>query len=126
MELLWVLYLFLNFTRYFFSNTKFKNDYSYVFIDRDDTIDSLKNQLLPLLKSIKDFNIAAYKKGYTDNIKPGKYKIDRGMGNNKIINSLRSKRLTVKVTFNNQERLEDLAGIIISNRSRQFRSIKFI
>ena len=32
------------------------------------------------------------------------------MGNNKIINSLRSKRLTVKVTFNNQERLEDLAG----------------
>ena len=34
------------------------------------------------------------------------------MGNNKIINSLRSKRLTVKVTFNNQERLEDLAGRI--------------
>ena len=104
------IFIFKFYTIFFLNNTKFKNDYSYVFIDRDDTIDSLKNQLLPLLKSIKDFNIAANKKGYTDNIKPGKYKIDRGMGNNKIINSLRSKRLTVKVTFNNQERLEDLAG----------------
>ena len=104
------IFIFRFYTIFFLNNTKFKNDYSYVFIDRDDTIDSLKNQLLPLLKSIKDFNIAANKKGYTDNIKPGKYKIDRGMGNNKIINSLRSKRLTVKVTFNNQERLEDLAG----------------
>ena len=104
------VFIFKFYKIFFLSNTKFKNDYSYVFIDRDDTIDSLKNQLLPILKSIKDFNIAANKKGYTDNIKPGKYKIDRGMGNNKIINSLRSKRLTVKVTFNNQERLEDLAG----------------
>ena len=33
---------------------------------------------------------------------------------NKIINNLRSKRLTVKVTFNNQERLEDLVGRISS------------
>ena len=106
------IFIFKFYTIFFLNNTKFKNDYSYVFIDRDDTIDSLKNQLLPLLKSIKDFDIAAYKKGYTYNIKPGKYKIDRGMGNNKIINSLRSKRLAVKVTFNNQERLEDLAGRI--------------
>ena len=97
-----------------FLNTKFKNDYSYVFIDRDDTIDSLNNQLLPLLESIKGFNIAAQKKGYTYNIKPGKYKIEKGMGNNKIINILRTKRLTVKVTFNNQERLKDLAGRVSS------------
>ena len=106
------IFIFKFYTIFFLNNTKFKNNYSYVFIDRDDTIDSLKNQLLPLLKSIKSFNIAANKKGYTKNIKPGKYKIDKGMGNNKIINSLRSKRLTVKVTFNNQERLEDLAGRI--------------
>ena len=31
------------------------------------------------------------------------------MGNNQIINILRSQRLTVKVVFNNQERLENLA-----------------
>lgn len=108
------IFVFRFYKIFFLNNTKFKNDYSYVFIDRDDTIDSLNNQLLPLLKSIENFSIAANKKGYTYTIKPGKYKIDKGMGNNKIINNLRSKRLTVKVTFNNQERLEDLAGRISS------------
>ena len=108
------IFIFQFYKIFFLNNTKFKNDYSYVFIDRDDTIDSLNNQLLPLLESIKGFNIAAQKKGYTYNIKPGKYKIEKGMGNNKIINILRTKRLTVKVTFNNQERLKDLAGRVSS------------
>ena len=93
------IFIFQFYKIFFLNNTKFKNDYSYVFIDRDDTIDSLNNQLLPLLESIKGFNIAAQKKGYTYNIKPGKYKIEKGMGNNKIINILRTKRLTVKVTL---------------------------
>ena len=34
------------------------------------------------------------------------------MGNNTIVNILRSERLTTKVIFNNQERLENLAGRI--------------
>ena len=97
---------------FFWDNTVFENDYSYVFIDRDDTIDSLQIQLNSILKSSDDFRVAANKKGYTQNIKPGKYKILKGLGNNEIINLLRSKRLTVKVVFNNQERLEDLAGRI--------------
>ena len=40
----------------------------------------------------------------------GKYGLYKGSSNNQIINSLRSKNLTVLVTFNNQERLENLAG----------------
>ena len=97
---------------FFWDNTVFENDYSYVFIDQDDTIDSLQIQFNSILKSSDDFRVAANKKGYTQNIKPGKYKILKGLGNNEIINLLRSKRLTVKVVFNNQERLEDLAGRI--------------
>ncbi len=108
------IFIFQFYKIFFLNNTKFKNDYTYIFIDRDDTIDSLNNQLLPLLKSIKGFKIAAKKKGYTNHIKPGKYKIEKGMGNNQIINNLRSKPLTVNVTFNNQERLEDLAGRVSS------------
>ena len=69
-------------------------------------------QMDPLLKSTTNFKIAANKKGYSQNVKPGKYKLNKGLGNNEIINVLRSKRLTVKVVFNNQERLEDLAGRI--------------
>ena len=103
-------YFVINFYQIFFwDNTQFKNEASYVFIDRDDTIDSLDIQLLPLLKSVDRFRIAANKKGYTDRLKPGKYKLTPNLGNNQIINILRSQRLTVKVVFNNQERLENLA-----------------
>ena len=97
---------------FFWVNTVFENDFSYVFIDRDDSIDSLMIQMDPLLKSTTNFKIAANKKGYSQNVKPGKYKLNKGLGNNEIINVLRSKRLTVKVVFNNQECLEDLAGRI--------------
>lgn len=97
---------------FFWSNTKFNNKYSFVFIDRDDNVDSLLTQLKPILKSLKDFKIAAEKKGYFLKIRPGKYKIKKSMGNNTIVNILRSERLTTKVIFNNQERLENLAGRI--------------
>ena len=97
---------------FFWSNTKFNNKYSFVFIDRDDNVDSLLTKVKPLLKSLKDFTVAAEKKGYFSKIRPGKYKIKKNMGNNNIVNILRSERLTTKVTFNNQERLENLAGRI--------------
>ena len=93
---------------FFLSNTSFSNEASYVFIDRDDTIDSLEIQLLPLLKSVDRFLLAAEKKGYTSRLRPGKYKLVPDMGNNDLINVLRSQRQTVSVVFNNQERLEDL------------------
>ena len=106
-------YFFIRFYQVFFwSNTKFNNKYSFVFIDRDDNPDSLLTKVKPLLKSIKDFTIAAEKKGYFSKIRPGKYKIKKSMGNNSIVNILRSERLTTRVTFNNQERLENLAGRI--------------
>ena len=95
---------------FFWNNTQFENDYSFVFIDRDDTIDSLSLQLNPLLKSTKHFLLASEKKGYSQKVLPGKYRLEKGMNNNEIINTLRSKRLTTRVIFNNQERLEDLAG----------------
>ena len=47
---------------FFWSNTKFNNKYSFVFIDRDDNVDSLLTKVKPLLKSLKDFTIAAEKK----------------------------------------------------------------
>ena len=56
-------YFVFNFYQIFFwSNTAFNNDSSYIYIDRDDTIDSLENQLLPLLKSVDRFLLAAKKK----------------------------------------------------------------
>mgnify|MGYP001454894374 CR=1 FL=1 len=97
---------------FFWSNTNFENDFAYIFIDRDDTIDSLNIKLKPIIKSNNFFLTAAEKKGYFKSIIPGKYKIKKRMGNNQIINILRSQKLTTKVVFNNQQRLEDLAGRI--------------
>ena len=105
------LYFFYLFNKTFFwVNTKFENEVKYIYIKDGETFESLCNQLSPYLNSVSDFKLAAKKKGYLNRVKPGKYAINNGSNNNEIINSLRSKNLTVKVTFNNQERLENLAG----------------
>ena len=105
------LYFFYLFNKTFFwNNTKFVSEVQYIYIKDGETFESLCDQLSPYLKSISDFTLAAKKKGYFNRIKPGKYALRQGSNNNEIINSLRSKNLTVKVTFNNQERLENLAG----------------
>lgn len=103
-------FIFRFYNVFFWKNTQFANTHAFVFIDGDDTMDSLHLQLKPLLKSSKHFLLAAEKKGYTQNVLPGKYRLEKGMNNNEIVNTLRAKRLTTRVIFNNQERLEDLAG----------------
>ena len=105
------LYFFYLFNKTFFwDNTKFSSEVKYIYIKDGETFESLCDQLLPYLNSVSDFTVAAKKKGYFYRIKSGKYALYKGSNNNEIINSLRSKNLTVKVTFNNQERLENLAG----------------
>jgi len=105
------LYFFYLFNKTFFwDNTKFSSEVKYIYIEDGETFESLCDQLSPYLNSVSDFTVAAKKKGYFNRIKPGKYALYKGSNNNEIINSLRSKNLTVKVTFNNQERLENLAG----------------
>jgi UPF0755 protein len=105
------LYFTYTFYRVFFlPNTTFNNETSYIFISTGSDIDALLIELAPLIKSTDDFRLAAEKKGYASRIRAGKYALIKGMSNNDIINHLRGKSLSVKVTFNNQERLEDLAG----------------
>ncbi|WP_136465580.1 endolytic transglycosylase MltG [Flagellimonas onchidii] len=93
-------------------NTQFNNGEAFVYISSDATMADVKQNLEPLLKDISSFEAVADRKGYTQNIKGGKYAIKKGMNNNEIINTLRSRNLPVKVSFNNQERLETLAGRI--------------
>ena len=95
---------------FFFQNTAFTNDYAYVFIPSKATFEELRTELSPLLLSFDDFALAAEKKGYATRIRGGKYRLKKGANNNEIINTLRSGSLPVRVTFNNMERLENLAG----------------
>ena len=93
-------------------NTKFQNETAYVFIPTNANYIQVRQQLEPLLDNIDSFDAVAEQKKYISNIKAGRFAISKGMNNNEIINSIRSKNLPVKIAFNNQHSLEDLAGRI--------------
>lgn len=94
----------------FVSNTAFENDKATVFIGSNVTFNEVVADLEPLLKDVETFKTVAHKKKYSSNIKPGKYQLKKGMNNNDLVNSLRVNNLPVKLSFNNQESLESLAG----------------
>lgn len=96
----------------FTDNTAFNNREAHVFIPSNATIDDVVASLEPLLKDTKSFYVIADQKKYSSNIKAGHYIIKKGMTNNDIVNILRSNNIPIDVKFNNQERLEDLAGHI--------------
>jgi UPF0755 protein len=96
----------------FSPNTNFNTKEVFVYIKTGSTFNEVKEQLSPLLKNSTSFEIVAQKKGYTEQIRAGKYAILRGMSANEIVNTLRSGNLPVNVSFNNQESIEKLAGRI--------------
>lgn len=98
------------YTAVFSSNTAFENEEAHLYIAPEATFGEVKEDIEPLLKDMDAFISVANQKGYVANIKAGHYIIKKGMNNNEIINTIRSKNLPVKIAFNNQERLEDLAG----------------
>lgn len=105
-----VAYYFYN--AMFSPNTKFNNETAYIYVPTDANYAEVRSQLEPLLDNIDAFDALASQKKYTSNIKAGRFAISKGMNNNDIINSIRSKNLPIKIAFNNQHNLADLAGRI--------------
>lgn len=97
---------------FFSANTAFENETAYVFIRSTDSYAEVRAQLAPLLADMDAFDAVAQRKRYTENIKPGKYPLKKGMNNNEMVNALRSRNTPVRVSFNNQERPAGLAGRI--------------
>jgi UPF0755 protein len=95
-------------------NTAFNNETAYIYVPTNASYDQVREQLIPLLDDIGKFDALASQKKYTSNIKAGRFSIAKGMSNNDIINSIRSKNLPIKIAFNNQNNLADLAGRISS------------
>ena len=94
----------------FSSNTNFSENYKYIYIKTGSNYVDLIEQIKPDLINIDHFDVLAKRKMFIP--KPGKYIIKKGMSNNEIINSLRSRNLTVDVVFNNVKNMNELAGII--------------
>ncbi len=93
-------------------NTAFNNNEAYIYVPSNATYVDVREQLKPLLKDIDKFDALAKQKKYVSNIKAGRFVVKKGMNNNDIINSIRSKNLPIKIVFNNQTNLETLAGRI--------------
>src|SRR5690606_20010749 len=96
----------------FSGNTAFNNKEAHVYIPTNASIDDVVAELEPFLRDTESFYAVADQKRYSSNVKPGHFIIKKGMTNNDIINILRSRNIPINVKFNNQERLEDLAGHI--------------
>ncbi|NOR28305.1 MAG: endolytic transglycosylase MltG [Lutibacter sp.] len=85
----------------------------FLYIPTTSNFDDIENLIRPFLKRVKPFTWVANKKNYPNTIKPGKYHITKGLNNNELVNLLRSgKQTTVKLSFNNQDTFEKLAGRI--------------
>jgi len=93
-------------------NTDFENKEAFILVSSSDTYEDVREQLEPLLKDINTFDALAKRKKYVENVKAGKYRVAKDMTNNDIINSIRSKNIPIKLSFNNQNSIESLAGRI--------------
>ena len=91
-------------------NTNFDEDSTFIFINSSDSIVDILDTINKKIKSPKTFLRAANRMDYTKNIKSGRFKLNKGAGNKEIINSLKFNNIPLTVTFNNQERIQDLAG----------------
>ncbi|WP_431136915.1 endolytic transglycosylase MltG [Psychroserpens mesophilus] len=91
-------------------NTAFNNDKAYIYVPTNASYEDVREQLEPLLIDIDKFDALATQKKYTTNLKAGRYVIKKGMSNNDIINSIRIGNKPIKLSFNNQESIEKLAG----------------
>lgn len=93
-------------------NTSFEEEEMYFFIESEATYEDVFQQLKPYLADSRGFHQVAEKKSYPQNLRPGKYRITKGMNNNELVNSLRVNNIPVQVKFNNQHHLPLLAGKI--------------
>jgi len=96
----------------FSSNVNLDGSKQVIYIPTGSTFQSVLDTLSPYIKDKESFKLVAEKKGYASKVRPGRYTLEKGMNNNDLVNRLRVGNDPVKVVFNNQERLEDLAGRI--------------
>jgi UPF0755 protein len=95
----------------FSANTKFTDNEMYVYIPTDSKYEDVKKIIAPYVENMDRFEMVANKRGYTDNVIPGRFLFTKGMNSYEMVKTLRLNS-AVKLAFNNQERVENLAGRI--------------
>ncbi|UFH46543.1 endolytic transglycosylase MltG [Flavobacterium galactosidilyticum] len=93
----------------FSANTKFTEKEVYVYVPTAATYDDVKKIVSPYIENMNRFDLVASKRGYDENVVPGRFLLTKGMNSYAIVKAMRLNS-PVKLAFNNQERVEDLAG----------------
>lgn len=104
-----VVYGFILIGQIFADNTKFSEKEVYVHIPTDANYDEVKEILAPYIEHMDRFEKVADKMSYPENLSPGRYLFTKGMNSYELVKTLR-RNVAVKLAFNNQERVENLAG----------------
>jgi UPF0755 protein len=98
-------------------NVDLDREFTHLYIPTGSTYEDVKAILHSegIIENEKTFDWLAEKKKYPSRVRPGRYRIYNEMGNNQLINLLRSGvQDPVNVTFNNIRTKEQLAGAVAS------------
>ena len=109
LSILSLVFIIDYYNKFYKPNTSFEDESIFLYVMKGDSL-AFRDSISKYIKSEKTFYKAAEKLDYLENQKTGRYKISKDIGNNDIVNSLKFNNTPVNVTFNNQERIENLAG----------------
>jgi len=108
-SILSLIFMIDYYNKFYKPNTSFEDESIFLYVMKDDSL-AFRDSISKYIKSEKTFYKAAERLDYLENQKTGRYKIIKDIGNNDIVNSLKFNNTPVNVIFNNQERIENLAG----------------
>lgn len=100
---------YTTYKKIFTPNTSFTQNKIDLYIPTNASFVEVNDLISSYINDKESFVMTAQKKNYTTNVKSGHFVIRKGMNNNEIINALRQ-NIPVKLVFNNQETLANLAG----------------
>ena len=104
-----IIYGFVLIGRIFSSNTKFTEKEVYVHVPTDATYQQALDTLALYVENLDRFEMVANKMSYPENVKSGRFLLTKGMNSYDLVKAMRY-NVPVKLAFNNQERIENLAG----------------
>jgi UPF0755 protein len=104
-----MIYGFILISKIFSANTKFDEKELYVYVPTNANYTDVKKILAPYIKNFDNFEMVANKRSYPENVKSGRFLLKKDMNNIDLVRAMRA-NIPVKLSFNNQERLENFAG----------------
>nr|WP_288835878.1 endolytic transglycosylase MltG [uncultured Flavobacterium sp.] len=104
-----IIYGFVLISQIFSDNTKFSENEVYVHIPTDATYQQALDSLTLYVTNLDRFEMVANKMSYPENVKSGRFLLTKGMNSYELVKAMRN-NVAVKLAFNNQERIENLAG----------------